>query len=101
MLLVITDYDGPFADVPFLDQAVLNVGIVFCEVLGNGSVFGAKDQESAIERIGKSAGELKFASSMRLASEAKMLLTKGEPLIGKIADYFVVKKCVIVSHRNF
>ena len=98
MLLVITDYDGPFADVPFLDQAVLNVGIVFCEVFGHGGVFPAKDQESAIERISKSAGELKLASSMRLASEAEMLLTKGKPLIGKIADHFVVKKSVIVSH---
>jgi hypothetical protein len=94
----ISDHYRPVPYMPFLDEAVLNIWIMFCEFFRYRGVFRAKHQQRAVRGVSKRAGKLKFASSIRLSSEAKMFLTKRDSLVHKIVNQFIVKESVIVLH---
>lgn len=83
------DYHTPAAHAPSRNEAVCDVGIVFCEAPCHASVFGAKDQSGAVDRIGKSSSHDDFTPLMSFLEQFQMIRSKRRAPTNKIVDNFV------------
>jgi hypothetical protein len=86
---IIADDDGPGANLPMLDEAVADVGIVLRESSGGIGGGAAEDEESAVGGFGEGSGEDEIAAEMGFAGEEKMLIARRSTASDEVVDYFI------------